>query len=210
MTMTGDEKGRLFVISGPSGAGKGTICKAVLARSAAGSRMLSISMTTREPRKGEQDGVHYYFATRESFEERIRQDGFLEYAEVFGNYYGTPRAAVEENLARGTDVILEIDVQGALKVRNAMPDAVLIFVLPPSMEVLRKRLFGRGTETEEQVALRLSRAHGELRHIDSYDYFVVNDVLEDAVQRVTAVMEAEHARVTPEIREMVRSEYEEE
>ena len=146
-------KGLLYVISGPSGAGKGTICKRVLDELDID---LSISMTTRKPREGEVHGVNYYFVTKEEFQERIAEDGFFEYAQVYENYYGTPKQMVMEQLAKGRDVLLEIDTQGALNVKKAYPEGVAIFLLPPSLEELRKRLTGRGTETPEAIELRLT------------------------------------------------------
>ena len=152
-----EHKGKLFIISGPSGAGKGTICKELLAQTSRDDVQLSVSMTTRNPRAGETDGVSYYFVSKEEFLHRIEAGGLLEYAEVYGNYYGTPKQPVVEKLAAGIDVILEIDMQGALKVKENYPDGVFIFILPPSMTELRKRLTGRGTETPEAIELRLGK-----------------------------------------------------
>ena len=148
-------KGRLFVISGPSGTGKGTICKELIKDDKI---RLSVSMTTRNPREGEVHGVSYYFAIKEEFLQIIEAGGFLEYAEVFGNYYGTPKMEVLELLENGIDVLLEIDVQGALQIKEVYPEAVLVFILPPSMEELRARLTGRGTETQDVVERRLGEA----------------------------------------------------
>lgn len=188
--------GKLFVISGPSGAGKGTICKKILEQD---DIALSISMTTRSPREGEVHGESYYFITKEEFKENIRKQGFLEYAEVYGNFYGTPKKQVIELLEQGRDVLLEIDIQGALQVKNAYPQAVLVFILPPSMTELRRRLAERGTETEESLKRRLGETLKELSHMHEYDYCVVNGVLEEAVRQALAIMTAEHARVSEDV-----------
>ena len=175
-------KGNLYVISGPSGAGKGTIVSELMKRD---DRLaLSISCTTRYQREGEIDGVHYYFIDKERFQAMIEEGDFLEYAQVFDNFYGTPMSKVEEKRSAGYDVILEIDVQGALQVKKKAEDAKLIFILPPSFEVLRKRLTGRNTETPEQVEKRLAKAEKEMSLKDRYDYTVVNDDLDTAVEEV--------------------------
>ena len=175
-------KGNLYVISGPSGAGKGTIVSELMKRD---DRLaLSISCTTRYQREGEIDGVHYYFIDKERFQAMIEEGDFLEYAQVFDNFYGTPMSKVEEKRSAGYDVILEIDVQGALQVKKKAEDAKLIFILPPSFEVLRKRLTGRNTETPEQVEKRLAKAEKEMSLKDRYDYSVVNDDLDTAVEEV--------------------------
>lgn len=189
-------KGLLFVVSGPSGAGKGTICKRLLERLDID---LSISMTTRRPRPGEIHGVNYYFSTKEDFLRTIKEDGFLEYAEVYGNYYGTPKQMVCEKLEQGRDVVLEIDIQGALKVKEAYPHGVFIFILPPSMAELRKRITGRGSETEEAINVRMGAALQEVSYIDKYDYCVVNGEVEEAVCRVSSIMIAEHSKVSEDI-----------
>ena len=199
-------KGRLFVISGPSGTGKGTICKELIKDK---NIRLSVSMTTRNPREGEVHGVSYYFATKEEFLQKIEAGGFLEYAEVFGNYYGTPKGPVLEKLAKGIDVVLEIDIQGALKVKENYPDGVFVFILPPSLSELRKRLTGRGTETAEAIELRLGETLKELSYIDKYDYCVVNGDLDEAVARVKAITVAEHSKVTFSAEELVESYKEE-
>ena len=198
--------GKLFILSGPSGAGKGTICKALLAET---DLELSVSMTTRNPRAGETDGESYYFVSKEEFLRKIEASGFLEYAEVYGNFYGTPKQPVIDKLSAGTDVILEIDMQGALKVKENYPDGVFIFILPPSMSELRKRLTGRGTETAEAIEMRLGETLKELSYIDKYDYCVVNGQLEEAVTRVKAIVTAEHSRVTFTAEELI-SRYKEE
>ena len=204
---TAEKKGKLFIISGASGTGKGTICKALLERN---DIEISISMTTRAPREGEIHGVSYYFATREEFEKTIAEGGFLEYADVFGNYYGTPKAMVVEKLEQGRDVVLEIDVQGAINAKKVYPESVLIFILPPSLEELRARIVGRGTETEDVINLRLSKALEEMSYIDKYDYYVVNDVIDDAIIRTEAIMLAEHGRVNRDDVETMLDKYKEE
>lgn len=195
--------GKLFIISGPSGAGKGTICKRLIEDSDPDRMELSVSMTTRPPRKGEVDGVSYYFVTMEQFRENVLADGFLEHAEVYGNCYGTPKAKVIEKLEAGIDVVLEIDIQGAMNVKKAYPDGIFIFILPPSMSILRKRLTGRGTDSMEIIDMRLSKTLGELSYIEEYDYVVVNGELEEAVNRVKAIVVAEHSRVTENINELI-------
>lgn len=200
------KKGRLFVVSGPSGTGKGTICKELIKDEKI---RLSVSMTTRSPREGEEHGKSYFFATKEEFLQKIDADGFLEYAEVFGNYYGTPKMEVLELIDEGIDVLLEIDVQGALQIKEVYPEAVLVFILPPSMEELRKRLSGRGTETPEVVERRLGKAAHEISFAAQYDYAVINDQLEEAVENVRTVIKAAHFGVTGEIHKIVK-QYEEE
>ena len=183
------KKGLLLVISGPSGVGKGTVCGEYLKLHPECS--LSVSATTRSPREGEVDGVNYHFLTQEDFKERIAQDGFLEHAIFCENYYGTPKDAVMKMLNEGKDVILEIEVQGALQVRSHYPEGVFIFVLPPSMEELENRLRGRGTETDEVIAKRLDRAKAEFKFIEKYNYVLTNDTVENAVERLGAIVNAE-------------------
>lgn len=199
--------GKLFVLSGPSGAGKGTIVKRLLEDAEPGTLALSISMTTRAPREGERDGVSYFFVTKEAFEEKIAAGGLLEYADVYGHYYGTPRAYVEKCLAAGTDVLLEIDIQGAMNVKRAFPDGVFLFVAPPSMDVLRDRLTGRATDAEDVIRLRLSKAVSELEYIPEYDYLIINDDLDRAVRDAEAAIRAEHVRVTDGKFQALLSEY---
>ena len=182
-------KGLLLVVSAPSGGGKGTILKELFAQD--DNLRLSVSATTRAPRPGEEHGKQYYFISREEFESLISQNKMLEHAEYVGNYYGTPRDPVEEWLAAGNDVVLEIEVQGGAQVKKLMPECVSIFSLPPSMKVLEERLRGRGTEAEETVQKRLSTARREIPQAKEYDYIVFNDRLEDAVDDIQAILRAE-------------------
>lgn len=187
------EKGILIVISGFSGAGKGTLVKRLL--ESYDNYALSISMTTRAPRDGETDGVHYFFTDKEHFEEQIAQDGLIEYAQYCGNYYGTPRKYVEEQLSAGRNVILEIEIQGALKIKELFPESLLLFVTPPSAAELERRLKGRGTETEEVIDRRLRRAGEESEGMEAYDYIVINDDLERCVEELHSIVWA--ARRSP-------------
>lgn len=200
-------KGRLLVVSGPSGAGKGSISKRIVEE--VEDLIYSISMTTRAPRPDEIHGKNYYFVTHEEFEQTIKENGFLEYAKVYGEYYGTPRAKVMEYLEEGKDVVLEIDIQGAMNIRKSYPKGVLIFILPPSMAELRTRITGRGSETKSDIELRLGEALKEIAYIDKYDYCVVNGDLDEAVNRVKAIIIAEHSRVEEDIYELIQ-EYKEE
>lgn len=193
-------KGLLFVVSGPSGAGKGTICNRLAEKM---DIHLSVSMTTRDPRPGEVEGESYYFISLDEFEEKIRTEGFLEYAQVYGNYYGTPKDIVLEEMAKGKDVVLEIDIQGALQIRENFPAGKFIFILPPSMTELRKRITGRGSETEADINLRMKEVLKEVAYIDKYDYCVVNGKLEEAVNRVEAIITAEHSRVSEDIYRLI-------
>ena len=183
-----EQNGILIVISGFSGAGKGTLVKALLQKYS--NYALSVSMTTRAPREGERDGIEYFFTTREKFEETIRENGLIEYAPYCGNYYGTPRAYVEEQMSLGNNVILEIEIQGALKIKEKFPESLLIFVTPPSAEELKRRLEKRGTDSSEVIAKRLSRAAEESEGIEAYDYIVVNDDLDTCVDEVHRLVEA--------------------
>lgn len=193
-----DNKGILIVISGFSGAGKGTLVRELLRRHSQ-DYVLSVSMTTRAPRPGERDGVEYFFTDRAHFEETIGRDGLVEYASYCGNYYGTPRAYVEEKLAEGKNVILEIEIQGALKIKEKFPESLLIFVTPPNAEELKRRLEGRGTESQEVIASRLARAAEESKGVEFYDYLVVNDKLEESAEEVHHLVAA--ARRAPVRRE---------
>lgn len=186
-------RGILVVVSGFSGAGKGTLMKRLLEKY--DDYALSISVTTRPPREGERDGREYFFRTHEEFERLIREDALIEYAQYVGNYYGTPQAYVEEQLASGRDVILEIEIQGALKVKEKLADTLLLFVTPPSAQELKKRLENRGTETPESVRGRLARANEEAQGILSYDYLLVNDDLETCVDVMHHVIQSEHHRM---------------
>ena len=187
--MSQTRKGMLLVISGPSGTGKGTIIEKLM--KADESLVFSVSATTRQPRPGEVDGVHYHFMTVENYNELIEQDAFVEHAQVHGNYYGTLRSEVYSRLERGENVVLDIDVQGALNVIASEKEKVSIFILPPSMKVLRERLTGRGTETQEAIDRRLNNAIWELSQKDHYEYKVINDDLDEAVRTVQAIIEAE-------------------
>lgn len=178
------------MVSGFSGAGKGTLMKKLMEEY--DNYALSISMTTRKPRPGEEDGREYFFVTKEQFEAKIGQDGLIEYASYCGNYYGTPRAYVEQQLEAGKDVILEIEIQGALKIKEKFPTALLLFVMPPSAQELRKRLVGRGTETQEVIDQRMHRAVEESEGMEQYDYIVINDQLEECVKELHAIIGAAH------------------
>ena len=185
-------KGILVVVSGFSGAGKGTVMKRLMEKY--DNYALSVSVTTRSPRPGEQDGKEYFFRTREEFEELIQKDALIEYAQYVKNYYGTPRAYVEEQLNAGKDVILEIEIQGALKVKEKFPDTLLMFVTPPNARELKSRLVGRGTETMEVIESRMNRACEEAEGMSAYDYLVVNDELDDCVEEMHSIIQGEHHR----------------
>ncbi|MDO4333022.1 MAG: guanylate kinase [Eubacteriales bacterium] len=185
-------RGILVVVSGFSGAGKGTLMKELMAKY--DNYALSVSMTTREPRPGEVDGVSYFFVKESAFEEAIAQDGLVEYAKYQKNYYGTPKKWVEEQLDGGKDVILEIEIQGALKVKEKMPETLLLFVMPPSAAELKRRLTGRGTETAEEIQGRLERAVEESEGIEQYDFIVVNDRLEECAARMHEIIQTAHKR----------------
>ena len=190
--MSKKQKGLLMALSGPSGCGKGTIVKALLDQRE--DTVVSISMTTRDPRPGEIDGVHYYFRTREEFESTIAKDGFLEYAEYNGNYYGTPIEPIRQWLNEGKNVILEIEVQGAEKVMDKWPDLVSMFIAVPSYEELERRLRGRGTEEEAVIQKRLAAARYEMSRAHRYQYIVLNDEVDKATQRINTIIDAENMR----------------
>jgi len=187
------KKGLLIVLSGPSGAGKGTICKALMEKEK--DLKLSISATTRPPRSGEIEGKNYFFKTEEEFEKMIENDSFLEWAKVYDHYYGTPKDFVLKNLDEGNDVVLEIDIQGALKIKEKFPEGIFIFILPPSMEELKNRIKKRGTETEEEIIKRFKSAYEELNYVSRYNYVVINDSIEEAVEKIKAIIIAEKCRV---------------
>ena len=189
------KKGLLFVISGPSGTGKGTVMKHLLET---GEYFYSVSATTRAPRPEDKEGVTYYFVTREAFEEKIASGEMLEYAEYSGNYYGTPKSAVEKALSEGKNVILEIETKGALQVREKMPEAVLIFILPPDIKTLRARLEGRGTESAEVIDLRMAQVKREVALVGSYDYAVVNEngKAKEAAEEIMLIARAERLRTS--------------
>lgn len=188
-----NEKGLLIVISGPSGVGKGTVRKALFKRN--GHNLdFSVSMTTRNPRDGEIDGKDYYFVSKDKFKDEIKKGNLLEYAKFVNNYYGTPKDKVTEKLEEGKEVVLEIEVQGAMQVKAKMPDAVFIFIAPPSYKALETRLVNRGTETSDIILERLNKAKNEIMLASSYDYIVVNDEIENAVDKIIAIIRAEHAK----------------
>lgn len=187
-------KGILVVVSGFSGAGKGTVMKRLMEKY--DGYALSVSATTRKPRPGEEDGREYFFRTRDEFEKLIEEDALLEYAQYVENYYGTPRSYVEEQLQAGRNVILEIEIQGAMKIKEKIPEALLVFVTPPTVEELERRLTGRGTETAQVIVDRLARAGEEAEGMGQYDYILVNDTVEECVDHLHQIIVSEHSRVS--------------
>ncbi len=188
------DEGILLVVSGPSGAGKGTICNAI--RELYPDLQYSVSMTTRAPRNGEKEGESYFFRTNEEFEALIKEDAFLEYARVYDHYYGTPKKRALDMIGDGKSVLLEIDIQGAMQVKERYPKGVFIYIVPPSLEILSGRLHGRGTDSEEVIEKRLAQITEELKMAHKYDYIVVNDVLEDAVRKTRSILEAERCKLS--------------
>ena len=186
--------GQLIVISGPSGAGKGTIINKLLEKDNK-TRWLSISATSREPRPGEKDGITYYYLTKKDFEEKIEKDYFLEYTNYAGNYYGTPKEYIKEKIEKGIDVILEIEIEGAANIKKLIPEAIFIFIMPPSLKELVKRLKNRGTENNEKILKRFNTAYKEVNEVTKYNYVVINDKLEEAIEKVESILKAEKCRV---------------
>lgn len=194
-----NKKGALLIVSGPSGTGKGTIMDEYFKKYSQDNSFLSISATTRAPRSGEKEGVNYYYKTRQEFESMIENDGLAEWAEFCGNYYGTPKKPVIDMLSEGKNVILEIEVQGAMQVKKSFEDAACVFVLPPSFEELRRRLIERKTESIEVIDRRIERAKQEVLLIDNYDYILINDDLDAAVENFRAIVKAEGQKVSKNI-----------
>ncbi len=192
--MTMKDEGILLVVSGPSGAGKGTICSAL--RQAYPDIHYSVSMTTRAPRSGEKEGISYYFRKETEFRELIQRNAFLEYAQVYDHFYGTPKKYVLDQVARGKTVLLEIDIQGAMQVKKTYPKGVFIYIVPPSLQILSQRIHDRGTDSEEVIQKRLSQITRELALAHQYDYIIVNDVLEQAVRKTSAILEAERCKLS--------------
>ena len=188
-----NKKGLLLVVSGPSGTGKGTICKDIVAKHE--DINLSISATTRNPRVGEVEGKSYFFKTKEEFEAMVDRGEFLEHAMIYDNYYGTPKKAIFDELDMGRDVILEIEMQGAMQIKEVYPQAIFIFVLPPSLQELRNRIVGRGTETDEQIEKRFNSAYDEIKLLGDYDYFIFNNIVEKSSEEILNILEVEKNKV---------------
>ena len=187
------KRGLLLVVSGPSGTGKGTICKKMVEMNDA--IKLSVSATTRQPRLGEKEGISYYFKTREEFEKMVENGEFLEHAMIYDNYYGTPKQAIVDQLDAGVDVILEIEMQGARQIREVCPDAVFVFILPPSLDELKHRIVGRGTETKEQIEKRFNSAYNEIKLLGDYDYFIFNNMVDKSAEEIFEIIKSEKSRV---------------
>ncbi len=186
--------GQIIVISAPSGAGKGTIIKKLLENNSK-DRWLSVSATSRKPRTGEKDGVNYYFITEDEFKNKIKEEYFLEYTNYAGNYYGTPKEYIREKINKGIDVILEIEIEGATNIKKLIPEALFIFIMPPSLKELVKRLKGRGTETNDKIIKRFNAAYREVNEVTKYNYVVVNDEIDTAVDKIESIIKAEKCRV---------------
>lgn len=186
--------GQIIVISAPSGAGKGTIIKKLLENNSK-DRWLSVSATSRKPRTGEKEGVNYYFITEDEFKNKIKEEYFLEYTNYAGNYYGTPREYIREKINKGIDVILEIEIEGATNIKKLIPEALFIFIMPPSLKELVKRLKGRGTETNDKIIKRFNAAYREVNEVTKYNYVVVNDEIDTAVDKIESIIKAEKCRV---------------
>ncbi|WP_258074361.1 guanylate kinase [Brevibacillus laterosporus] len=196
------DHGLLLVLSGPSGVGKGTVCKAL--REYMPQLIYSVSATTRQPRVNEVDGVNYFFKEKEEFKRMMKEDQLLEWAEYVGNYYGTPRRFVEDTLATGRDVILEIEVQGAMQVKEKFPQGIFLFLAPPDLEELQNRIVGRGTETEESIKNRMAMARTEIEMMNHYDYVVVNDEISHACEKIKSIVTAEHLKKDRQVHKFLK------
>ncbi len=187
-------EGIMLVVSGPSGCGKGTICKELLRRNEGIN--VSVSATTRKPRKGEVEGVNYFFVSENKFKSMIKNEEVLEYAHVHGSYYGTPKKFVFDKLESGEDILLEIDVQGAMQIKDKYPQAIFIFIIPPSMEELKNRIIKRGTESKDDIEIRFKNAFKELEYVNEYDYIVINDEVKEAVSKIECIVQAEKCKIS--------------